>query len=1506
MRGYATQAFFLLLVAWLIPDAATAQVNCTTLTATNNGTSTASVVYDAAIDIGGVTYDLRGTTTATTGSKFVTFSCVGGMLRVQVQSALGGAGTATVKWEALDASSNVIVIQNFFFELIDLDGPNIEYVEFDTETTYCSDSTGTMSISTMGMVVTVAGTVNNPADNAQVNGSGGFEFEITYGVALTMSTNRWFEHGLMTGDATDLLDECTGCGNGTIATDEGCDDSNWQYGDGCNSGCLVEEGSVCGTIGLTGSASCEIDLGCNTTGGPPGICQTTCLDGNLDAGEACDDGNMVDTDSCSNSCLVNLGFSVCSINIDCTDAAMGVECNSGVCEYGLQEGPCTTVNQCETGLICDSTTSTCLIDEGNGTCTVDADCATASCNTMTGICAASVCGNDVIEGSEECDDGGIANGDGCDSSCQLESGCFSQPPSYAVSQTNMGVDDPDNALGAPQNMVTGSAQLRRNDILNLTFDVPLAAGTTVTIFAATNNNTNGRMTITESTDGMSYGAASVFNTFVANDTIEEVTYVTTSADVTHIRIVRNNRRIYIDALTFEEFFNCSTCGDGSVDLGEECDDNNTTNDDGCSDNCVIDPTATCSGEPSVCEFPSGHTSIGSIGWQTDEGGAPLLTFNTVSQAGAVAYQVEWSDGNKRKWERGEVPAKPFATGASYALHAPAANDRFSRSLKIVETNASGVTQLAFEGIVPAVGVSVASSTPSFAMSLSSVRSKTIDAISSFSGRNADAVAIHLASEGVFSVNIDELAPILNMDEATLQYEVESGAWGLTAEGQAVPSAFDATSGSIYLASRWYERIDSATVAHIFAPIDESWASLAEEPPPAVLLEDGAHSQPLPYASDPMITMVEPSVDDTEVVAASGMSRFFGHVRMDVEVNSFAGLAAAPPLEREFWFWQYLDSGSPTAFSYTFATQSDGWRTDSDLRLRVFSAPSADGSVTQTIRATLNGQIQRDINVSASGYQTVIFNSIGALRSGENTLTIQVLGGNSNGVATSGYVFVDGLSLEASADWSSMEGAPPNSVYYSSQGTDAVLNDAAVVPARVVFDLTANRFIVAADGYFPRSRAATSYLVHSEQNESSLFGHVLVDRDVLLDERVDYLVFAAHGLEDAATKLISWRRSRGLTSTTVSLPDVFDSFGFGVPSQSAIHEYLRAYQARWQELPKYIVLMGAGSLNRSSDPAIGYSGVPPKMHRASDGLYATHAYLSDVDRDGVEDTMVGQIPVRSLAEALVVVNKIQHFESLGDQAWANAETIIAAGENRGLSYSKISQLVDASLDPRLRRELFDANALEAEEAAGVFLKHLQQGAAWFNYMGHGSFDQIGDGAIVKRDDLRSLELTLQDSGAYSFFTSMSCTTSRSELAGFDSIGERLLKVDRGGAIAVWGPSGTSRAKETLPLSILLGRALVEEVDDRSVGNLIAIAKAEAIKEGVPADAFDLFLLFGDPATQIPVLVEAVETPSPRGGGGRCSVSVGLGNAGDRNALLIPVWVLGLLALFGWRRSRGQSL
>jgi|GEM_PF-3389480 len=215
------------------------------------------------------------------------------------------------------------------------------------------------------------------------------------------------------------------CGNGELETGEACDDGNRTPGDGCGPNCKGEPG---GGVICVDPAECSTGI-CNASACVP---KNVCGNGVVETGEACDDGNAVDSDTCSNACLFGGGQG-------CTDSAQCV----GVCDVtGGSPGACEPAETCgngqlETGESCDDgnvvagdgCSSACLV-ENDGPCQGPSDCTSALCNPSGNTCVPpDACGNGFLEGTEVCDDGNLENFDGCDSTCHTEIGlpCLDTP-----------------------------------------------------------------------------------------------------------------------------------------------------------------------------------------------------------------------------------------------------------------------------------------------------------------------------------------------------------------------------------------------------------------------------------------------------------------------------------------------------------------------------------------------------------------------------------------------------------------------------------------------------------------------------------------------------------------------------------------------------------------------------------------------------------------------------------------------------------------------------------------------------------------------------------------------------------------------------------------------------------------------------------------------------------------------------------------------------------------------
>ncbi|MEM9454133.1 MAG: DUF4215 domain-containing protein [Myxococcota bacterium] len=239
------------------------------------------------------------------------------------------------------------------------------------------------------------------------------------------------------------------CGNGMLEEGEVCE--GMPTPTGCNPNtCQVEVGFACSPTppdtseGETDEAFEPIpwDSSCEEL--------NTCGDGLLDPGEDCDDGDEQLGDGCSMctvdplwQCVTEMGMaSECWLCGDgFLDSAFGEECDDG----HEADGVGMDTPGCEN----------CMVQEG-WTCSQGAD-QTSFCQPM---CGDGIWFDDSVDGvnlasAEECDDGNMIDGDGCDANCNIEDGCDCDGDVGSMTTCMCGTED--SSSGSDSGSSSGSS-----------------------------------------------------------------------------------------------------------------------------------------------------------------------------------------------------------------------------------------------------------------------------------------------------------------------------------------------------------------------------------------------------------------------------------------------------------------------------------------------------------------------------------------------------------------------------------------------------------------------------------------------------------------------------------------------------------------------------------------------------------------------------------------------------------------------------------------------------------------------------------------------------------------------------------------------------------------------------------------------------------------------------------------------------------------------------------------
>lgn len=395
-------------------------------------------------------------------------------------------------------------------------------------------------------------------------------------------------------------------------------------------------------------------------------------------------------------------------------------------------------------------------------------------------------------------------------------------------------------------------------------------------------------------------------------------------------------------------------------------------------------------------------------------------------------------------------------------------------------------------------------------------------------------------------------------------------------------------------------------------------------------------------------------------------------------------------------------------------------------------------------------------------------------------------------------------------------------------------------------------------------------------------------------RADYLMIVHPSLRQAVEPLAELHRKRGLTVDVVDVRDIFEEYSHGMQRPEAIRDFVSDAWHNWQPpKPRWVLLVGDASwdsrneevadknyadwtyqpgeslqfVKNSSTPYVDAGKksrdlIPAWTFETAQGHAAADNFYACVDGDDIKpDLAIGRLPIVEKEELAAITAKIEKYlrnaEAPTPADWQRRALFVANQEVQYQTASdKVAELVADGIEvTKVYPQVEAANNKASVEALH---KAFNEGQLLVHFIGHGGryIWRTGPEDLKRNNDLFTLKDldNLTPTDGFPFVMSMTCYSAPFDHPTADSIGEKLLRLDDKGAIAV-----LAAAWRNAPSKVFSQEILKElQLPGKTIGEAVLAGKR---KDQMDHDSIQQYNLLGDPALPLalpaPALAAAEE-------------------------------------------------
>lgn len=342
----------------------------------------------------------------------------------------------------------------------------------------------------------------------------------------------------------------------------------------------------------------------------------------------------------------------------------------------------------------------------------------------------------------------------------------------------------------------------------------------------------------------------------------------------------------------------------------------------------------------------------------------------------------------------------------------------------------------------------------------------------------------------------------------------------------------------------------------------------------------------------------------------------------------------------------------------------------------------------------------------------------------------------------------------------------------------------------------------------------------------------------VNHAADLVIITTKAFAPVMETLKARRVSQGWVVEIVDIEDIYDEFSYGQKTPQAIKDFL-SYTTKWNKAPRFALFAGDSTYDPKNYLHVGdFDFVPTKLIDTITMETASDDWLADFNNDGIAELNIGRFPVRTPEEARLYIDKIAAYETTPP----SREVLLVADTADVYDFEQSIDNLQTTIGSRASVSEIKRGRLDPETAKRQLIEGLNRGPRIVHYSGHGSID-LWRGNLLTTTDARNLT-----NQKLSVFVILTCLNGYFHDLVLDSLGESLLKSERGGAVAVWSSTSLTEPNSQNVMNSELYRQIF---NSNSLGNALTIGEMIKKAKQVTSDP-DIrrtWVLLGDPTMKI---------------------------------------------------------